>query len=354
MSVIHTPRKNEVAVLAPLCAETVDDLHDVPVSDASTSLVTPSRPPAEKRLREGDSGGTAVSALQSQSSDDVAGALRALAETMSNDQRANAEYRVRMEQQRASEAYERKQDQAHLLQAIDGIKVQNVALTCRVANIETADERRDDRDGRIERLADVVIRGVPVANTSSPEQVRSIVMRIGQAINCQLEEWDIAHAFVPRSMAGGRAGGGRDPQIIVRFGSLGKRQFFFRRYLAVEGGLNATALGAPVPRRIYVCDNLTSHNAAIRNRAVELKRAGSILSHSARDGIVCVVVGRGDMRRRAVHTIGELNKLVCGEDVGQRHRHDSGGRGSEGSWRVVPGPDSGTNGLTGLTRHLNL
>lgn len=188
---------------------------------------------------------------------------------------------------------------------------------------------QDDINSRHDRQRDIIIKSLPLTGRETMDDLRSIVIRVGSVIGLKLLDTDIVHVF----RAGDRSNSGRESLVVVRFGSLGIRADFFRKYMAVPGGLNSTALGFKTHARIYVSDNLTPRNTAIRSRAVVCKRDGLISGHTVRDGIVYVTLS-GEKRKRAVHSIVELDELV---------RNNK----STDSQRVQVGPSSASSALAG-------
>lgn len=164
---------------------------------------------------------------------------------------------------------------------------------------------QEDEHTRRDRLRDVIISGVPLTGREVASDLRSIVVHIGQFVGVPFTPIDIVHVFktIPKLSRG------LDSMLVVRFGSIGVRAAFFNRYMGVKGGLNASALGYKSNTRIYVSDNLTPRNTAIRSHAVILKKNNRIAGHTVRDGLVCVTL-MGENKKRIVKSIQELNGLI--------------------------------------------
>lgn len=184
-----------------------------------------------------------------------------------------------------------------------------IILDKRVSRVESAGAAVDDRLERKERENDILIRGVPLSGAEDWRQLNGIVVKLANHIGLDLRPSDIVRAHRIKMMAAqGAHGTQRDPLILVRFGSLGVRQHFFDLYLA-KNEVTTACLGYRSPSRIFISDNLTKKNVAIRARAVELKRNGKIAHHTVRDGLVRVVL-TGNSRRVPVSTVEELEELV--------------------------------------------
>lgn len=162
----------------------------------------------------------------------------------------------------------------------------------------------DDRVDRLERQADVTIRGVPLTGREDYSDLREIVVKLGAAIHCELTDRDIVHAYRTRPRDN------RGAIIMVRFGSVGVRTHFFKCYM-VNKCIDSSCLGLQAGTNIYVSDNLTKNNLLVRTRAVQLKNDGLIAFHTVRDGIVNVTLVNEDRRNKhPVRSVEELDALV--------------------------------------------
>lgn len=158
---------------------------------------------------------------------------------------------------------------------------------------------------RMKRTNDLVVRGVPLVGRHNEYALREIIGKIADTIKCQLATRDMV--FVHQVVS--RHGERHENIIVIRFSTAAVRRDFLSQYLQMNGGLTTQCLGYAAAERIFISDNLTFRNAAIRKKAAALKSQGQICSHTIRDGLVCVVV-RPDDRRIAVHSLAELSNLV--------------------------------------------
>lgn len=189
--------------------------------------------------------------------------------------------------------------------ALDGLSCVAGDIQLQKDALAALKEDQQDSNARRDRHCDVTIKGLPLSGRESAADLRSIVINVAKAVGLFLSGNDVVHVF----RIGIRSTSGRDSLIIARFGSLGIRAAFFRQYMAVPDGLDATALGYKTRSRIYVSDNLTKKNSTIRARAVVLKRTGVISGHTVRDGLVFVTL-LGENRKREIHSIAELEGLA--------------------------------------------
>lgn len=164
----------------------------------------------------------------------------------------------------------------------------------------------EDKIERMSRSNDVVIRGLPLIGDENSSSLLQFVDKIAAAIGVSLTRRDVDFVRVLYSHAEGK----REPRmLLVRFATHAVRREFFSNYLGVKDGLRASCIGRHSDERIYISDNLTGHNAAIRRQAYVLCKSGSIGSHSVRDGVVYITeVGKTD--RQPVRTLSDLAKLM--------------------------------------------
>lgn len=191
---------------------------------------------------------------------------------------------------------------------IDSLSGVSSGLLIQKEALAALKEEQNDSNERRDRQRDIIIKGLPLTGRETTGDLRLTIISIAKAIGLILASNDLVHVF----RVGDRSKNSRDPLLIVRFGSIGMRAAFFRHYMAVPDGLNATTLGYTTRARIYVSDNLTRRNSTIRQRAAVLKRDGLIGGHTVRDGLVCVTL-IGETRKRVMNSIGELDRLVSGE-----------------------------------------
>lgn len=160
-----------------------------------------------------------------------------------------------------------------------------------------------DNVERLRRCNDIIVRGVPMGAQAGEAELRAVIARIAELLQCSLVDRDVVFA--------NRLSRAEGCQILVRFATPAVRRDFIMRNAAVKGGLTTTMLSPDCPKseRIYISDNLTNRNSIIRKRAAALKQQGRIWSHTIRDGLVHVICTQ-DGRRRPVKSVGELNALV--------------------------------------------
>lgn len=166
-------------------------------------------------------------------------------------------------------------------------------------------QENTDSVERLRRANDVIVRGVQLAADHDETSLRAIITSIASLVECELSSRDMV--FV-RQLSRKDS---NDSLILIRFATAAVRRDFLTCNRKVEGGLTTKMLepDCPVSERIYVSDNLTNRNAAIRRKAVQLKTQGLIHMHVVRNGLVHVVVNKDD-RLCPVTSIGDLNTLA--------------------------------------------
>lgn len=187
------------------------------------------------------------------------------------------------------------------------LSAQQKALSARQDVDSAAINDTADNVERLRRCNDVIVRGVPLAADAGEAELRAVVARIAEVLQCTLVDRDVVFASRLSRTTGG--------QILVRFSTPAVRRDFTMRNAAIKGGLTTTMLSSDCPKseRIYISDNLTNRNAAIRKQAATLKEQGRIHSFTIRDGLVHVIVDQNG-RRRPIRSVGELNSLVRRDD----------------------------------------
>lgn len=183
------------------------------------------------------------------------------------------------------------------------LSVQQKALSARQEADSVAINDTADNVERLRRCNDVIVRGVPISADAGEAELRAVVSRIAEVLHCSLVDRDVVFA--------NRLSRATGNQILVRFSTPAVRRDFTMRNAGVKGGLTTTMLSPDCPKseRIFISDNLTNRNAAIRKRAATLKHEGHIQLFTIRDGLVHVVVNQND-HRRPVRSVGELNELA--------------------------------------------
>lgn len=176
---------------------------------------------------------------------------------------------------------------------------------------EAAHRKLDDKVERLRRLNDVIIRGVPLCGNESDRELRDMLLCIATGLDCVIDGRDVEFVRVLSSLHAGNT----SRMMLVRFSTVALRREFFGKYIAMEGGLRASCLGRSDDEHLYISDNLTGRNAAIRRRAVALLREGRLQRHFVREGLVHVIVAGDDgNRQRPIFSLEEL-ETMCASDL---------------------------------------
>lgn len=176
---------------------------------------------------------------------------------------------------------------------------------------DTIEESMEERFEREARKRDLVIRGIPLNQHTSISETREMVRKLADSLQVEMSNRDIL--FVHKVLLGQDQG-----MLVVRFRDEAVRREFMVAFFT-NGNVSTKLLGFEVDSRIFVGDNLTRKNSAIRKMASELRVDGKISAHGVRDGLIYVVLV-GEEQRRIVKSIEELADLIANKTELQRHR----------------------------------
>lgn len=162
----------------------------------------------------------------------------------------------------------------------------------------------EDRLERVKRSADLLLNGVPLGGKETHQELREIVAKLTTAVGVGVGADDVeAVRVIPGTKI-----------VLVKFATSHLRRKFFHAYMAM-GGLTAREVGYVGDERIFVSDNLTSHNSHMRFLASGLVKAGKLASCTVREGIVYVKVAAGDTRKTPIFIKEDLDNLVSQVDM---------------------------------------
>lgn len=179
-----------------------------------------------------------------------------------------------------------------------------------------------DRFERETRKCDVVIRGIPIEGKLNESDLKELIVRLSSSIKVNIGMRDLVFVRNASSQNNSR---NRDATLIVRFSNLAVRREFMMEFFKAKV-VNVRAIGYESDQRIYISDNFTPRNAAIRKRALELKSEGKIERFIIRDGLV-LVSSRDQGRHLPVKSLDELNGLAQPSlegSLGQLNIHSKG------------------------------
>lgn len=165
----------------------------------------------------------------------------------------------------------------------------------------------EDRVERDRRAADLIVQGIPLVGKQSRDDLLQMTVHIGRIIGVKVEHRDILFVrVIPSNLL---------VRYLIRFVHVGIRSEFFRAYFTFKGGLRFNHLGFKGNDRVYIADNLTLHNSAIRKRAITLTKEGRLSGHSIRDGIVHITTDKN--KKKPIYDISDLDKISIHNQVNQ-------------------------------------
>lgn len=159
-----------------------------------------------------------------------------------------------------------------------------------------------DKVERMRRQGDVIVIGIPLIGVEKFNELLEYVYKIACVTGCTIGVNDLE---LVRIISSRENGGNTQRRLLVRFSNVVVRRDFFVRYMAVKSGLRTSCLGRSDNERVYVSDNLTGRNAAIRRRAITMVRDGLIKKQIIRKGLVLAVLN-GETALRPIHSIEEV------------------------------------------------
>lgn len=183
-----------------------------------------------------------------------------------------------------------------------------LALRVNATEVKT-NKLADDTEDRFERLKrerDITITGVPRSYLGDGANIIGIVKKIAAAVGWNEMRMVEDVEFARKSFET------RDGSFMlhVRFATKRARDAMFNGYMRTKN-LDTSCLGAGATQRIFVSDNLTKRNAAVRKRALALKKTKDIRQMYIRDGLVSVSLHKDEEgKKHPVSTVDELERLV--------------------------------------------
>lgn len=180
---------------------------------------------------------------------------------------------------------------------------------------------------REKRLLDLIIRGIPVLERETTQNLVDFVMKIAVYLEVNLIPQDIVRVY----RYGARAKS-RDqqqfnrisyPAILLQFGNERVKSDFVRKY-RLKKDINLTILGFTTPTRIFINDNLSAVNFALLNEALNLKKQGKLFSAYSLGGRVFVRLLEKDTSGSLITSTGHLHNLIegSGSSVSRRLHQD--------------------------------
>lgn len=193
----------------------------------------------------------------------------------------------------------------------EGVELRVDQIDERMEKIAIAHAKLDDKVERDRRCKDVIVRGISLVGSESENELLNMVDVIAKAVGCRLLRRDVEYARVLQSRETDEAAHYTSRMLLVRFSTPAVRRAFFNCYMrVVKGdGIRASCLGGSNDTRLFISDNLTGRNAAIRRRAIALVREGHLQLTKVRDGLVYVAVN-GDNQLIPIFTLDELDDLL--------------------------------------------
>lgn len=154
--------------------------------------------------------------------------------------------------------------------------------------ISTINEQLDDEPERLNRMADIVIRGIPCLNGEDTIMLsrvfQSMANVIGMDITCNPPVKILRVVTKNRSRT--------SPPILVKFASSDSKMLFMKKYFAKKS-LSLMDIGLSSETRIYCNDNLTVRNQSLLRKAMTLKSNG-LYNIFTRNGFVFCCKSKGD------------------------------------------------------------
>lgn len=189
-------------------------------------------------------------------------------------------------------------------------------------DVELVQQRCDvleDMLKRQDRRKELIVRNIPVLKD---ENIATIIKSICLAIGFQ-SPYGFPAAFrlrgaieraetsrVTRSQSDrAKEKSVQYPSIILKFATDWDAKVFMDRYY-LKANLKLSDVGIISGERIYVNENLTSHNFAIFRLACEMKRAGTVVKSRVRDGIVAVQLSGDSSNFIQISNIRDLKALA--------------------------------------------
>lgn len=341
-SPVQVPADAAVADTAMLLVEMENDLEQIDQADVNEFLDVTNSPNPAKRPHVYNSPVVELHMLQDllNKSGEDARLLAASSAAAASEQQTRLHEQLLAQMRADREAYNGRHDM----------------LDAKIERAVVDIDKTSDAVDRAARSLDLTFRSVPVTGRESTEDLRAIVLRIGQVLQVPLDQERLIHVFsvLPR------AGTQREPMLIARFGSAGTRHMFFNAYFARKA-LSTLDLGFSANQRVYISENLTRQNSVLRGKATALKKAGRIANFSTRDGIVRVIAQEGG-RPRPIFNDADLEQCIQDGPRAQKRTRDvemtepETGVAQDRALALVPvvpvGPSSGPSGLAGEIRKM--
>lgn len=125
-------------------------------------------------------------------------------------------------------------------------------------------EETKDRFEKNERQCDVVLRGIPFNRDTNEADLRLMIGKFADFIHIYVKHRDVVYArkFIFRNKSS------FDGFLIIKFSDMAIRRQFMVAFFAAKV-VTTQCLGFRTDNRIYLTDNLTQKNAAIRKLAIQ-------------------------------------------------------------------------------------
>lgn len=144
-----------------------------------------------------------------------------------------------------------------------------------ISNNEVNISLIDDRISDLERLShgcDLIIRGIP----KEVRDLKQVFDEMSKAISCNIDHNSIGTIFrLPNG------------SILVKFISVGAKQYFFSMYLK-QHNLNLSHIGYQVQNRIYINECLSKNTAMLLRVANTMRKDGWIFKTYTKNGYLFI------------------------------------------------------------------
>lgn len=167
----------------------------------------------------------------------------------------------------------------------------SAALASMSNKISTLQCQLDDEPDRLNRLADVIIRGIPILNNECGNLLAQLFGAIAKAVDYDISAHPPVKTMRLTSKTSSSVTSSPSP-ILVKFASVDHKSLFMPKYFAKKT-LSLADVGIGTHKRIYCNDNLTIRNQSLLRQANVFK-SKLLYSVFTRNGFVFYCIAKGD------------------------------------------------------------